>query len=164
MLNVVHVPSLLRRFDCREPRYITLGFLSGRMVVVGWTPRRDDCHVFSMRKANDREVKNTRRTSRDARRKPGSDLARVDAHVIAPREYDELPEITDAQMERAVLSKGAIVLPNSLRARGRPRKEVTKIHQGLRLSRDVLAAFRATGPGWQTRIDNAQRQWLKEHA
>ncbi|MGB8364352.1 MAG: hypothetical protein ACLQUZ_04160 [Rhizomicrobium sp.] len=51
--------------------------------------------------------KNTRRSSRSARRKPGSDLARVDAHVIASQEYDELPEITDEQMERAVPSKGA---------------------------------------------------------
>lgn len=40
-----------------ETRIITIGLLAGRMVVVGWPPRGDDQHVFSMRKANDREQK-----------------------------------------------------------------------------------------------------------
>jgi uncharacterized DUF497 family protein len=38
-----------------EPRIICYGLLEGRMVVVGYTPRGADRHVFSMRKANDRE-------------------------------------------------------------------------------------------------------------
>lgn len=43
------------REDYGEIRCITIGFLNGRMVVIGWTPRDADRHVFSMRKANDRE-------------------------------------------------------------------------------------------------------------
>ncbi len=38
-----------------EPRILCYGLLAGRMVVVGYTPRGADCHVFSMRKANERE-------------------------------------------------------------------------------------------------------------
>jgi len=38
-----------------EPRIICYGLLSGRLVVVGYTPRGATRHVFSMRKANDRE-------------------------------------------------------------------------------------------------------------
>ena len=38
-----------------EPRIICYGRLLGRMVVVGYTPRGADRHVFSMRKANERE-------------------------------------------------------------------------------------------------------------
>ena len=38
-----------------ERRIICYGLLEGRMVVVGYTPRGADRHVFSMRKANDRE-------------------------------------------------------------------------------------------------------------
>jgi uncharacterized DUF497 family protein len=34
---------------------ITAGFLRGRMLIVVWTPRGDHRHVFSMRKANERE-------------------------------------------------------------------------------------------------------------
>jgi uncharacterized DUF497 family protein len=43
------------RKDYGERRVICFGMLAGRMVVVGYTPRGDDRHVFSMRKANDRE-------------------------------------------------------------------------------------------------------------
>jgi len=45
------------RFDYGEPRYITIGFMSGRMVVLVWTPRGEACRIISMRKANDRERK-----------------------------------------------------------------------------------------------------------
>ena len=38
-----------------ESRIICYGLLEGRMVVVGYTPRGADRHIFSMRKANDRE-------------------------------------------------------------------------------------------------------------
>ena len=44
-----------RRKDYGEPRVICYGHLEGRMVVVGYTPRGAVRHVFSMRKANDRE-------------------------------------------------------------------------------------------------------------
>ncbi len=40
-----------------EKRVICYGWLQGRMVVVGYTPRGADRHVFSMRKANEREQK-----------------------------------------------------------------------------------------------------------
>ena len=43
------------RKDYGEKRIICFGMLSDRMVVVGYTPRGADRHVFSMRKANDRE-------------------------------------------------------------------------------------------------------------
>lgn len=38
-----------------ERRFVCFGMLRGRMVVVGYTPRGADRHIFSMRKANDRE-------------------------------------------------------------------------------------------------------------
>lgn len=47
--------------------------------------------------------------------------------------------------------------------RGRPAgsdKESTTI----RFDRDILAAFRAAGPGWQTRMNAALRDWLKTHS
>jgi uncharacterized protein (DUF4415 family) len=34
----------------------------------------------------------------------------------------------------------------------------------IRLSRDVLQRFRASGPGWQTRLDTALREWLDTHS
>ena len=43
------------RKDYGEPRIICFGLLHGRLVVVGYTPRTSTRHIFSMRKANDRE-------------------------------------------------------------------------------------------------------------
>lgn len=47
--------------------------------------------------------------------------------------------------------------------RGRPTSAVTKEHITIRLSPEVLAPFRASGDGWQTRIDAALKDWLKTH-
>jgi len=43
------------REDYSEPRYITVGKLDGRMVVMVWTPRGEVRRIISMRKANERE-------------------------------------------------------------------------------------------------------------
>ncbi len=45
------------RKDYGETRVICYGWLQGRLVVVGYTPRGADRHIFSMRKANEREQK-----------------------------------------------------------------------------------------------------------
>ncbi len=45
-----------------------------------------------------------------------------------------------------------------------PQKAPTKIATTIRLSPEVSEAFRSTGPGWQTRIDNALKDWLKTHS
>ncbi|MDV7402068.1 BrnA antitoxin family protein, partial [Arthrospira platensis SPKY1] len=70
-----------------------------------------------------------------------SDLKRVDAHNIGPDEYDELPELTEDMLVRAQVNKGGRpVSPN-------PRKLIS-----LRLPADVIERWKATGPGWQTRM------------
>lgn len=47
--------------------------------------------------------------------------------------------------------------------RGRPAGSGTKEQVAIRFDKDVLAAFRAGGPGWQTRMNDALRDWLKTH-
>lgn len=51
-----------------------------------------------------------------------------------------------------------------LRRVGRPRAAVTKERITIRLSRDVVERFRASGDGWQTRVDAALKDWLKDHS
>jgi uncharacterized protein (DUF4415 family) len=51
-----------------------------------------------------------------------------------------------------------------LRRVGRPRATVTKERITIRLSRDVVEQFRASGDGWQTRVDAALKDWLKNHS
>lgn len=50
-----------------------------------------------------------------------------------------------------------------MRLRG-PQKAPTKVSTTIRLSSDVVQAFRATGDGWQTRVDAALKDWLKTHS
>jgi uncharacterized DUF497 family protein len=50
-----HLTSEDCRQDYWETRYITVGMLSERMVVLVWTPRGADRRIISMRKANERE-------------------------------------------------------------------------------------------------------------
>jgi len=76
-----------------------------------------------------------------SRRTLGSDLKRVDAHVIKPEEYDELPEMTAEMFARTVFKKA-----------GRPRSANPKQMISLRLPPEVIARWKATGPGWQTRM------------
>jgi uncharacterized protein (DUF4415 family) len=76
-----------------------------------------------------------------SRRTLRSDLARIDAHVVGAREYRELPQLTSEMLARAKVRKGG--RPRSLN----PRKLIS-----LRLPADVIARWKATGPGWQTRM------------
>jgi uncharacterized protein (DUF4415 family) len=52
-----------------------------------------------------------------------------------------------------------------LSVQGRPGPDaLTKERITIRLSRDVVEKFRATGEGWQTRLDAALRDWLQTHS
>ena len=76
-----------------------------------------------------------------SRRTLKSDLARIDAHIVKAAEYRELPQLTSEMLARAKIRKGG--RPRSLN----PRKLIS-----LRLPADVIARWKATGPGWQTRM------------
>jgi uncharacterized protein (DUF4415 family) len=60
---------------------------------------------------------------------------------------DEPPEITDSWIEEADLRRGQKVV-----RRGRPRLANPKQLLSLRLPPEVIASWKATGPGWQTRM------------
>jgi len=69
---------------------------------------------------------------------------------------DDAPELTTDYFERADVYRG-----DKLIRRGRPLSEHPKEAIKLRIDPDVLAYFRATGPGWQTRINDALRRAAK---
>ena len=50
------------------------------------------------------------------------------------------------------------------RKRGRPAGTSAKEQVAIRFDREVLAAFRSAGPGWQTRMNEALKDWLKTHS
>jgi uncharacterized protein (DUF4415 family) len=70
---------------------------------------------------------------------------------------DTAPELTEAWFEQANVYNG-----DKLISRGRPKLETPKISTTLRLDADVIAQFKAKGPRWQTRINEALREWLKQ--
>jgi uncharacterized protein (DUF4415 family) len=82
-----------------------------------------------------------------SRRSLKSDLSRVDAHSVKSEEYKELPELTEEMLARAKINKGG--RPLSLN----PRRLIA-----LRLPADVIERWRATGPGWQTRMAERLRK------
>jgi uncharacterized protein (DUF4415 family) len=65
----------------------------------------------------------------------------MDSHKIKPGEYSALPELTDDMLARGTINRGGRPVATN------PRKQVT-----IRLPETVLAAWKATGPGWQTRM------------
>lgn len=86
---------------------------------------------------------------------------------------DDAPDLSQADISQAVWRvAGREVSPEvgqqAMRraARGRPVGSVkadTKQAVTVRYSPDVLAAFRAMGTGWQAKMDDALREWLRTH-
>jgi uncharacterized protein (DUF4415 family) len=83
---------------------------------------------------------------------PVTDIEDAAITAAAMSDPDAVP-LTDAQWE---------AIRPGVRT-GRPKAEVTKERITIRLSRDVVTQFRATGVGWQTRMDAALRQYIAEH-
>jgi uncharacterized protein (DUF4415 family) len=65
------------------------------------------------------------------------------------KKFRDLPESLQTKLASRK-PRGAQVLP-------------TKVSTTIRLSSDVIEAFKSSGAGWQTRIDLALREWLREH-
>ena len=82
-------------------------------------------------------------------------------------EDGEVRELLLEDMKR--FRPAAEVLSPSLAAklgikRGLAKRVSGKENVTIRLSRDVLERFRASGQGWQTRLDAALREWLDTHS
>lgn len=97
---------------------------------------------------------------------PGSPTSWVDP--------DDAPDLSDEFFEQGVWQVGEkVVSPKqgmaAMRAavtRGRPvgtTKSSAKQAVTVRYSPEVLAAFKATGAGWQARMNDALRDWLRTH-
>lgn len=51
----------------------------------------------------------------------------------------------------------------NLRRVGRPKSALPKVALTVRYDADIIDAFKAGGDGWQTRMNNALRDWLRTH-
>ena len=79
----------------------------------------------------------------------------TESNAVSKTEWidpDDAPEWTDEMFDRADFMVGDVVI-----RRGRPPGSA-KTQVSLRLDNEVLAAFRAQGPGWQSRMNEALRK------
>lgn len=89
---------------------------------------------------------------------------------------DDAPELTDALLDQAeargvwqiggrIVSceEGKQAFRGAMQV-GRPPGSGTKISTTVRFDAEILAAFRATGKGWQTRMNDALKDWLRTHS
>ena len=81
--------------------------------------------------------------------------------------------ISPTQEEDASISRGITADPDTyeleaadmqrMRRLGRPKSNAPKIQLTVRYDADIVEAFKASGQGWQTRMNNALRDWLQSH-
>lgn len=90
-----------------------------------------------------------------------SNLKKIDRHRILEDEYDDLPELTDEMMDRA-LYKVAGIEKTPPRRRGK-QKSPTNIALQIRLPPEVVNYFKAEGTGWKSRIGEVLKKWIKLH-
>jgi uncharacterized protein (DUF4415 family) len=82
------------------------------------------------------------------------ELTREDFKHARPAR-EALPEILGPELAAELMKRK----PGQRGVQKMPTKEPVTV----RYSRDVLEYFRSTGPGWQTRIDAALREWVAQH-
>lgn len=80
-----------------------------------------------------------------------------------PEEDDLITQAAVADPDALPLSDAEWEAAKPTARVGRPRVARPKERITIRLSPDVVAQFRATGSGWQTRIDMALRDWLENN-
>lgn len=85
-----------------------------------------------------------------------TDLAKLDAHVIQPEEYEDAPELTAEEWKRAKMHINGVPVK-----RGRPALANPKVHLNLRLDADVVVRAKRHGEGWQTNLNALLRKAYK---
>lgn len=79
----------------------------------------------------------------------------------------DAPEATDEQLAKAkpfrdVFPSLAAKMEAEIAKRGRPKSDKTKVPVTIRLDPDVVGQFKATGKGWQSRMNDALRKSLEQ--
>nr|WP_298522786.1 BrnA antitoxin family protein [uncultured Halomonas sp.] len=70
---------------------------------------------------------------------------------------DDAPELDDAFFEEADEYRG-----DTLVKRGRPKVDKVKQRVTIRLDSEIVESFKAQGAGWQSRINQALKEYLQE--
>jgi uncharacterized protein (DUF4415 family) len=91
------------------------------------------------------------------------DRVKHEAATDAPVVHDQTSDIYDPNDPAAVEAFFATAKVRKPGQRG-PQKMPRKLATAIRLSPEVVAFFKASGRGWQTRVDDALREYVKTHS
>ena len=75
---------------------------------------------------------------------------------------DENPEWTDEMLNEA--KTAAELFPHLIKQSQNQTESPTKVSTTIDYDADIISAFRATGSDWQKRMNDALKEWLREHA
>ena len=92
--------------------------------------------------------------NKSSRKRP---LREVEIQAMIASDPDN-PELTDEQIAKGGRSFAEVLPELARNLGGRPKKENPKQAISIRLDSDVIAKFKATGPGWQTRMNAALKR------
>ncbi|WP_293660718.1 BrnA antitoxin family protein [Rhodoferax sp. OV413] len=104
--------------------------------------------------------------------KPGTIIPNVDETAAINAGIDADPDARElaSDWHQGARPASEVLTPETYaalvamkRPRGRPKADETKVFTAIRLDADVLETFKATGRGWQTRVNAALRQFIAEH-
>lgn len=91
-----------------------------------------------------------------------TDWPRVKSMTDAEIVYDDdSPATTESDWDGAVLRQSGVEI-GQVRRHGHQKTPVTE-QVTIRFDVDVIAALRATGRGWQARVNEVMREWVKTH-
>lgn len=107
------------------------------------------------------------------KRNPQTMTDAEDAAITRAAQSDpDSPPLTDAQLKRMRPARDVLTqalgkerADTLLKRRGRPAlpENERKVTLNMRADRDVVDAFKATGDGWQTRMNDALREYAQSH-
>ena len=96
---------------------------------------------------------------------PAELAAALAAAPDAPVLDADNPATCAADWDNAGTNRSLPKLQRKLAARRRgPGRAPLKVPTTIRFDPDVLTALKATGSGWQTRVNEAMREWVKLHS
>ena len=81
--------------------------------------------------------------------------------MIDDDDIEWTPEMSANSMSFSELPED---LQKTLRRFRGPQKKPTKVPTTVRFDEDIILALRATGKSWQTRLNDATREWLKQQS
>ena len=149
------------RKDYGETRYAALGPIEGRLHCVCFTVRGNNLRIISLRKSQRERGKNMARKVIPPSR---AENERINRGIAADPDTFEwtTEEFAKARPASEVLPRGLYEAAVKRRRGQRgPQKAPVKKAITLRIDPDILARYKATGPGWQSRMNEALRRSLE---